>query len=139
MKRALLAIWGWDILTNKELLCLSVIHSKYLQYSSFLDASFRTLDSRFWKGVISIQPLIASWACKLIREGSSVSLWRDPLGSNHSFISPVAFGVSLPRCLEGKGYVIAIGCVRFKHSEDYFLPSSCKSHFGDGLVSVKSE
>ncbi|KAL5561293.1 hypothetical protein UlMin_031040 [Ulmus minor] len=61
--RALLAKWGLNLLTNATSLCLSVLHSRYIQYDHFFDIPKKIGDSPFWKAILDIRNLLADGAC----------------------------------------------------------------------------
>ncbi|KAL5557445.1 hypothetical protein UlMin_039681 [Ulmus minor] len=76
--RALLAEWGWNLLTNATSLYLSVLRSRYIQYDRFFDILKKIGDSPFWKVIIDIRNLLVDGACYVVGDGNSIDLWKDP-------------------------------------------------------------
>ncbi|KAL5575198.1 hypothetical protein UlMin_016897 [Ulmus minor] len=75
---ALLAKWGWNLLTNATSLCVSVLCSRYIQYDRFFDIPKKIGDSPFWKAILDIKNLLADGACYVMGDGNSIDPWKDP-------------------------------------------------------------
>ncbi|KAL5578506.1 hypothetical protein UlMin_020205 [Ulmus minor] len=65
MNQALIAKWGWDLLTGKSSLCLSFLQAKYLRNGDF-------------SAILHSKDLLLQGACKRIGDGHSINIWEDP-------------------------------------------------------------
>ena len=87
--RALLAKWCWSLLFGHSSLYLSILRGKYLRNNSFLMSSVHPSDFLFWKGILSIEPLVLRGACIQVRDGVRVDFWIHPWVPNHPTFRPV--------------------------------------------------
>ncbi|XP_060959435.1 uncharacterized protein LOC133030647 [Cannabis sativa] len=78
MNQALLAKWGWDLLTENQSLCCQVLSAKYMRGRKFFDCTIRSSDSWFWRNVVRTKEILKKGACKLIADGRDTSIWNDP-------------------------------------------------------------
>lgn len=76
--RALVSKLAWHVATNKQSLWVQLVHSKYLQHSSFEDAVSTPQASWVWKSILKMRPLLKLGACFLVGNGLSISVWNDP-------------------------------------------------------------
>ncbi|KAL5544374.1 hypothetical protein UlMin_008158 [Ulmus minor] len=86
---ALLSKWGWNILSGKNSLCLSVLRARYLLHTHFFEASSKAGDSKFWKSILSLKELIREGACYVVGNGCSIDPWKDPWVPNIPNFLPV--------------------------------------------------
>uniref|UniRef100_A0A803NKB3 Reverse transcriptase domain-containing protein n=1 Tax=Cannabis sativa TaxID=3483 RepID=A0A803NKB3_CANSA len=78
MNQAFLSKWGWNILNGSQSLCCKVLVAKYLRGKDFLTCRYKNSDSWFWKSVVKANSILRKGACKLIADGKTTSIWRDP-------------------------------------------------------------
>ncbi|KAM6543702.1 hypothetical protein CsatB_008149 [Cannabis sativa] len=78
MNQALLAKWGWALLTEEQSMCCNVLKSKYLKGKQFLDCEVKSSDSWFGRNVVRSKETLRKGACKLISDGRETSIWNDP-------------------------------------------------------------
>ncbi|XP_060959296.1 uncharacterized mitochondrial protein AtMg00310-like [Cannabis sativa] len=55
MNQALLAKWGWALLTEEKSPCCNVLRSKYLKGKQFFDCEVKSSDSWFWRNVRGLE------------------------------------------------------------------------------------
>ncbi|KAL5565930.1 hypothetical protein UlMin_029094 [Ulmus minor] len=63
MNEAIIAIWGWDLLTGKNSQCLLFLQGKYLRAGSFKYVEALPTDSTFWKAIIESRDTLLRGAC----------------------------------------------------------------------------
>ncbi|KAM6556810.1 hypothetical protein CsatB_003829 [Cannabis sativa] len=78
MNQALLAKWGWALLTEEKSLCCNVLRTKYLKGRHFFDCEVKSSDSWFWRNVVRSKEILRKGACKLISDGRETRIWDDP-------------------------------------------------------------
>ncbi|XP_060969906.1 uncharacterized mitochondrial protein AtMg00310-like [Cannabis sativa] len=78
MNQALLAKWGWALLNDEQSLCCKVLKAKYLRGKPFLECSFKSSDSWFWKNVAESKDILKKGVCKKISDGKETNIWTDP-------------------------------------------------------------
>ncbi|KAL5543569.1 hypothetical protein UlMin_007353 [Ulmus minor] len=78
MNEAVLAKWGWDLLTGKRSQCLLFLQGKYLRAGSFISVDAVSSDSVFWKAILQSRNTILRGACYQIGDGASINIWEDP-------------------------------------------------------------
>ncbi|KAL5559027.1 hypothetical protein UlMin_035238 [Ulmus minor] len=74
MNEAVLAKWGWDLLTGKRSQCLLFLQGKYLRAASFISVDAVSTDSVFWKAIIQSRNSILRGACYQIGDGASINI-----------------------------------------------------------------
>ncbi|KAL5568577.1 hypothetical protein UlMin_025152 [Ulmus minor] len=88
MNEAVLAKWGWDLLTGKRSQCLLFLQGKYLRAGSFIYVDAVSTDSVFWKAIIQSRNSILCGACYQIGDGASINIWEDPWVPNCQAFRP---------------------------------------------------
>ncbi|KAK9287687.1 hypothetical protein L1049_016125 [Liquidambar formosana] len=78
MNKALLAKWGWLLLSGCDSLWATVLKSKYMHQESFQSTAPSHSDSWLWRGILKSQDLVLKGACLTVGNGSSIDLWKDP-------------------------------------------------------------
>ncbi|XP_060974253.1 uncharacterized protein LOC133039384 [Cannabis sativa] len=76
--QALLAKWGWALLTEDQSLCCRVLRAKYLKNKPLFEATYKDSDSWFWKNVVKSIDILRKGACKVISNGEETYVWKDP-------------------------------------------------------------
>ncbi|KAL5558347.1 hypothetical protein UlMin_034558 [Ulmus minor] len=90
MNEAVLAKWGWDLLTGKSSQCLLFLQGKYLRAASFNSVDALSTDSAFWKAIIQSKDSLLRGACYQIGDGASINIWEDPWVPNCQAFRPRA-------------------------------------------------
>uniref|UniRef100_A0A803QEC1 Reverse transcriptase domain-containing protein n=1 Tax=Cannabis sativa TaxID=3483 RepID=A0A803QEC1_CANSA len=96
---AVLAKWGWALITEDQSLCCRVLRAKYLKSNPFLEATYNNADSWFWKNVVKTKAILRKGACKLISNGENTNIWSDPWLVHGSDFYPKPI-LSYPRNVE---------------------------------------
>lgn len=76
--RALITKWGWLLLQDSTARWAEVLRKKYIHFRNYLDVESKSVDSNFWKGLVSVKDLVRKRACKLIGIGEKANIWCDP-------------------------------------------------------------
>ncbi|GLT52905.1 hypothetical protein SLA2020_262140 [Shorea laevis] len=76
--RSLLAKLAWNILSNKNLLWVSSLKSKYLQKFDLLNSPLPSSASWLWKGILKCRDLVEKGAWWSIASGTSIDIWNSP-------------------------------------------------------------
>ncbi|KAL5572537.1 hypothetical protein UlMin_022134 [Ulmus minor] len=90
MNEAVLAKWGWDLLTGKCSQCLLFLQGKYLRATSFNSVDAMSTDFAFWKAIIQSRDSILRGTCYQIGDGASINIWEDPWVPNCQEFRPRA-------------------------------------------------
>lgn len=72
-----LAKLGWKILSDRSNLRVQSIHAKYLKNSSFFECHPQSKDSRIWRKILQIRPLLLKGLRWKVGSGSDILFWLD--------------------------------------------------------------
>ena len=89
---ALIARWGWQLLTGKSSLCCNLLRCKYLRENNFLEVTKKQNDSWIWKSILSAQELVKKNCFRLVGDGKSINIWRDRWLPRNVNVSPTPYG-----------------------------------------------
>ena len=76
--KALLAKQGWRVMTNPDSLMAKTLKNKYFPNASFMEAKLSSTASYTWRSILSARDIIARGAIKVVGEGRSIDVWKDP-------------------------------------------------------------
>ncbi|KAL5561645.1 hypothetical protein UlMin_031392 [Ulmus minor] len=107
--RAILARWGWNIFTNANSLCLSVLRPRYIQYDRFLDILKKVGDLLFWKDILDIRNLLVDGACYVMGNGDSIDPYKDPWVPNVVKFRPTPIAEPNEGCNRVKDFIFYPG------------------------------
>ncbi|KAL5568671.1 hypothetical protein UlMin_025246 [Ulmus minor] len=77
MNEAILAKWGWDLLTGKVSHCLLFLQGKYLRSANFNFVEAAPADSVFWKAILNSRDTLRRGAYLQVGDSSSINIWQD--------------------------------------------------------------
>ena len=75
---ALLAKLAWMIVSNRNSICMKLVRSKYKVRGDWLFMDLVKNSSPLWRAIERVKKLIAKGACFLVRDGTSINVWKDP-------------------------------------------------------------
>lgn len=78
LNRALIAKLGWQIQCYPQKFWVKTIRAKYLKTRFIWDTHSKGSDSRFWRGILKVAPLLKEMTCNQIGSGTSIRVWNDP-------------------------------------------------------------
>ena len=99
---ALLAKQAWRIVSKPDCLLSKILRAKYCNKTSFLQVEPPKTASHGWRGILKGRNLLLTNLSKVIGDGESTRIWKDPWLSMSTPMRPLG-----PVCEENQDLVVA--------------------------------